>query len=113
MKPGECPGDNVDFNIKGLDRNNVARSGDVMVCKKDTTLGQTRESMAVMRKKDFIEKNMPVPHVMEEIVVVGKIFQQERVQQRTVGVSDVPVPQFLEEVFEVSEAILQERIRSA
>ena len=21
MKPGECPGDNVDFNIKGLDKN--------------------------------------------------------------------------------------------
>merc|ERR1711974_145618 len=30
-------------NIKGLDKNNMPRSGDVMVYKKDTTLGQTRE----------------------------------------------------------------------
>ena len=26
VKPRECPGDNVDFNIKGLDKTNVARS---------------------------------------------------------------------------------------
>ena len=40
-----CPDDNVGLNIKGLDKNknNMPRSGDVMVCKKDTTLGQTRE----------------------------------------------------------------------
>merc|ERR1712136_467590 len=31
------------FKIKGLDKNNMPRSGDVMVYKKDTTLGQTRE----------------------------------------------------------------------
>merc|ERR1712060_71810 len=37
------PGDNVGLNIKGLDKNNMPRSGDVMVYKKDTTLGQTRE----------------------------------------------------------------------
>ena len=35
VKPGECPGDNVDFNIKGLDKNNMARPGDVMVYKKE------------------------------------------------------------------------------
>jgi elongation factor 1-alpha len=35
------PGDNVGLNIKGLDKNNMPRSGDVMVYKKDTTLGQT------------------------------------------------------------------------
>merc|ERR1711893_240077 len=37
------PGDNVGLNIKGLDKNNMPRSGDVMVYKKDQTLGQTRE----------------------------------------------------------------------
>merc|ERR1712146_820188 len=37
------PGDNVGLNIKGLDKNNMPRSGDVMVYKKDTTLGQTKE----------------------------------------------------------------------
>merc|ERR1712135_87824 len=30
-----CPGDNVGLNIKGLDKNNMPRSGDVMVYKKD------------------------------------------------------------------------------
>merc|ERR1719362_2532319 len=37
------PGDNVGLNIKGLDKNNMPRSGDVMVYKKDTALGQTKE----------------------------------------------------------------------
>merc|ERR1711908_191080 len=37
------PGDNVGLNIKGLDKNNMPRGGDVMVYKKDTTLGQTKE----------------------------------------------------------------------
>merc|ERR1712037_339963 len=40
------PGDNVGLNIKGLDKNNMPRSGDVMVYKKDTTLGQTKEFAA-------------------------------------------------------------------
>merc|ERR1712061_422047 len=31
------PGDNVGLNIKGLDKQNMPRSGDVMVYKKDTT----------------------------------------------------------------------------
>ena len=34
------PGDIVGLNIKGLDKSNMSRSGDVMVYKKDTTLGQ-------------------------------------------------------------------------
>merc|ERR1712172_378664 len=49
VKPGEeviflpthtasNPGVNVGLNIKGLDKNNMPRSGDVMVYKKDTTL---------------------------------------------------------------------------
>merc|ERR1712094_160694 len=40
------PGDNVGLNIKGLVKENMPRSGDVMVYKKDTTLGQTREFAA-------------------------------------------------------------------
>ena len=32
------PGDNVGLNIKGLDKNNMPRTGDVMIYKKDTTL---------------------------------------------------------------------------
>merc|ERR1712098_592047 len=33
------PGDNVGMNVKGLDKQNMPRTGDVMVYKKDTTLG--------------------------------------------------------------------------
>merc|ERR1712098_628944 len=32
-------GDNIGMNIKGLDKQNMPRTGDVMVYKKDTTLG--------------------------------------------------------------------------
>merc|ERR1711904_415373 len=32
------PGDNVGLNIKGLDKQNMPRAGDVMIYKKDTTL---------------------------------------------------------------------------
>merc|ERR1712122_27577 len=48
-----CPGDNVGLNIKGLDKNNMPRSGDVMVYKKDTTLGQTREFDAQIQVLDI------------------------------------------------------------
>merc|ERR1712014_158016 len=44
------PGDNVGLNIKGLDKNNMPRGGDVMVYKKDTTLGETKESGRWARK---------------------------------------------------------------
>ena len=37
------PGDNVGLNIKGLDKQNMPRGGDVMVYKSDKTLGQTKE----------------------------------------------------------------------
>merc|ERR1719510_2140008 len=33
------PGDNVGMNIKGLEKNNMPRSGDVMILKTDATLG--------------------------------------------------------------------------
>merc|ERR1712037_329193 len=47
------PGDNVGLNIKGLDKNNMPRGGDVMVYKKDTTLGQTREFDAQIQVLDI------------------------------------------------------------
>merc|ERR1712183_636149 len=47
------PGDNVGLNIKGLDKSNMPRSGDVMVYKKDTTLGQTREFDAQIQVLDI------------------------------------------------------------
>merc|ERR1712007_210763 len=47
------PGDNVGLNIKGLDKANMPRSGDVMVYKKDTTLGQTREFSAQIQVLDI------------------------------------------------------------
>merc|ERR1719217_1409347 len=47
------PGDNVGLNIKGLDKGNMPRVGDVMVYKKDTTLGQTREFSAQVQVLDI------------------------------------------------------------
>ena len=47
------PGDNVGMNIKGLDKINMPRTGDVMIYKKDTSLkacqnfnAQVRSSMS-------------------------------------------------------------------
>merc|ERR1711953_892590 len=47
------PGDNVGLNIKGLDKQNMPRGGDVMVYKKDTTLGQTAEFDAQIQVLDI------------------------------------------------------------
>merc|ERR1711937_311593 len=47
------PGDNVGLNIKGLVKENMPRSGDVMVYKKDTTLGQTKEFDAQIQVLDI------------------------------------------------------------
>ena len=33
-----APGDNIGMNIKGLEKNNMPRTGDVMVYKKDSSL---------------------------------------------------------------------------
>merc|ERR1739848_787350 len=51
------PGDNVGLNIKGLDKANMPRSGDVMVYKKDTTLGQTKEFSAQIRSSTFLTRS--------------------------------------------------------
>merc|ERR1711982_80137 len=47
------PGDNVGLNIKGLGKENMPRSGDVMVYRKDTTLGQTKEFDAQVQILDI------------------------------------------------------------
>merc|ERR1711865_972537 len=47
------PGDNVGLNIKGLDKQNMPHGGDVMVYKKDTTLGQTKEFSAQIQVLDI------------------------------------------------------------
>lgn len=40
------PGDNVGMNIKGLDKTNMPRTGDVMILKSDTTLGPCKDFTA-------------------------------------------------------------------
>ena len=40
------PGDNVGLNIKGLDKKNLPKTGDVMVLKKDTTTGRAKSFTA-------------------------------------------------------------------
>merc|ERR1712100_572359 len=47
------PGDNVGLNIKGLDKQNMPRSGDVMIYKKDTILGQCGEFDAQIQVLDI------------------------------------------------------------
>merc|ERR1719165_61068 len=46
-------GDNVGLNIKGLDKQNMPRGGDVMIYKKDTTLTQTAEFDAQIQVLDI------------------------------------------------------------
>jgi elongation factor 1-alpha len=46
-------GDNVGMNIKGLDKANMPRSGDVMVLKKDTSLGYVKNFTAQVQTLDI------------------------------------------------------------
>jgi len=47
------PGDNVGMNMKGLEKNNMPRSGDVMVYKKDSSLGTCAEFNAQIQVLDI------------------------------------------------------------
>merc|ERR1719150_2055951 len=47
------PGDNVGLNIKGLDKQNMPRSGDVMIYKKDTSLSQVKSFNAQIQVLDI------------------------------------------------------------
>ena len=50
VKPGVCPGDNVDFNIKGLDKINMARSRDVRGVQEGPNFGPDQERGLLNRK---------------------------------------------------------------
>ena len=47
------PGDNVGMNIKGLDKLNMPRTGDVMVYKRDTTLATVKSFSAQIQTLDI------------------------------------------------------------
>merc|ERR1711967_164798 len=47
------PGDNVGLNIKGLDKQNMPRVGDVMIYKKDKTLAEVGEFTAQIQTLDI------------------------------------------------------------
>merc|ERR1711985_65061 len=47
------PGDNVGLNIKGLDKGNMPRTGDVMVYKKDTSLSGCESFVAQIQTLDI------------------------------------------------------------
>ena len=47
------PGDNVGMNIKGLDKGNMPRTGDVMILKSDTTLKQVKDFTAQIQTLDI------------------------------------------------------------
>jgi len=47
------PGDNVGLNVKGLDKANMPRTGDVMIYKKDTTLSQVKSFNAQIQVLDI------------------------------------------------------------
>jgi elongation factor 1-alpha len=48
------PGDNVGMNIKGLEKNNMPRAGDVMIVKSDTTLKPVASFIAQIQTLDNI-----------------------------------------------------------
>jgi elongation factor 1-alpha len=50
---GAQPGDNVGMNIKGLDKNNMPHTGDVMVLKTDKTLGPCADFTAQIQVLDI------------------------------------------------------------
>merc|ERR1719281_1205465 len=47
------PGDNIGMNVKGLDKQNMPRTGDVMVYKKDTSLGASANFNAQIQVLDI------------------------------------------------------------
>merc|ERR1711924_286354 len=47
------PGDNIGMNVKGLEKNNMPRTGDVMVYKKDTWVGACQDFDAQIQVLDI------------------------------------------------------------
>merc|ERR1711861_124935 len=60
-----CPGDNIGMNVKGLDKQNMPRTGDVMVYKKDSSLGACASFAAQIQVLD-------IPGVIKIAWKVGK-----------------------------------------
>jgi len=54
------PGDNVGMNIKGLEKNNMPRSGDVMIYKKDGSLTGTKSFACQIQTLDNIPGELKV-----------------------------------------------------
>lgn len=52
VEKGET-GDNIGMNIKGLDKNNMPRAGDVMVYKEDKSLGAVKQFTAQIQTLDI------------------------------------------------------------
>jgi len=50
--PNAIAGDNVGLNVKGLTKGNMPRTGDIMIFKKDTTLGKCQEFTAQVQILD-------------------------------------------------------------
>merc|ERR1712227_624045 len=50
---GGGPGDNIGMNVKGLDKQNMPRTGDVMAYKKDTSLGASANFNAQIQVLDI------------------------------------------------------------
>ena len=50
--PQAVPGDNVGLNVKGLAKTNMPRVGDIMILKKDTTLGRCKSFVAQIQVLD-------------------------------------------------------------
>merc|ERR1711869_145318 len=48
------PGDNIGMNVKGLEKNNMPRTGDVMVYKKDTSLSACQDFDAQIQVLDIL-----------------------------------------------------------
>ena len=61
-------GDNVDFNIKGLDNNNIGRSGDVMVHKKEIPLEHIPEQIVEVKAPQITEEDVEVKKMITDLV---------------------------------------------
>merc|ERR1712054_217514 len=78
------PGDNVGLNIKGLDKQNMPRVGDVMIYKKDTTLDRCGQFTAQIQTLDIPGeikvgketggKKMEAPHSLKSNEMAEVVF---------------------------------------
>ena len=50
--PQALPGDNVGLNVEGLAKTNMPHVGDIMILKKDTTLGRCKSFVAQIQVLD-------------------------------------------------------------